>query len=179
MRPGLTIKLAKTLARTLATVATTTLSLLTLSTGNPAIAGTVNFDSRHLEKMLSVKIVPSQIGIISGDNLVSLGRLKEPQPEAQKNAETDNLKTAIPFGIAALTDDYMDVEPLKNSLVDEHQPVALLKVPASTERVKYRGEYTDNPNFFETVIFSISLIGSVMTLTPIIIVKRQTKSYLE
>jgi hypothetical protein len=179
MRPGLKRKLAIKLARTLATVATTTLSFLTVSTENPAIAGAVNFDSRHLEKMLSVKIVPNQMGISSGDNLVSLGQLNEPQPEAQKNAQTDNLKIAIPFGIAALTNDEMDVEPLRNSSVDVNQPVALIKDPASGERLKYRGEYTDNPNFFETVIFSISLVGSVMTLTPIIIVKRQIKSYLE
>jgi hypothetical protein len=129
--------------------------------------------------MLSVKIVPNQIGIGYGENLIRLGQLNEPQPEAQKNAQTDNLKMAIPFGIAALTNDDMDVEPLINSSVDVNQPVALLKVPATGERVEDRGEYTDNPNFFETVIFSISLVGSVMTLTPIIIVKRQIKSYLE
>ena len=179
MQPGLKRKLAIKPARTLATVATTTLSLLTVSAENPAIAGAVNFDSRHLEKMLSVKIVPNQIGIISGENLISLGQLKEPQPDAQKDAQTDNLKMAITFGIAAVTNDEMGVEPLINSLVDEHQPVASIEDPAIAERVKYRGEYTDNPNFFETVIFSISLIGSVMTLTPIIIVKRQIKSYLE
>lgn len=183
MRPGLkrklTIKLAIKLARTLATVATTTFSVLTVSTENPAIAGAVNFDSGHLEKMLSVKIVTNQIAIGSGENLISLGQLNEPEPEAQKNAQTDNLKMAIPFGIAALTNDEMDVEPLRNSSVDVNQPVAFLKAPGTGEQVQDRGEYTDNPNFFETVIFSISLIGSVMTLTPIIIAKRQIKSYLE
>jgi hypothetical protein len=119
------------------------------------------------------------MGIGDGENLISLGQLNEPQPEDQKNAQTDNLKMAIPFGIAALTNDEMDVEPLRNSSVDVNQPVALIKAPATSERVQDRGEYTDNPNFFETVIFSISLVGSVMTLTPIIIVKRQIKSYLE
>jgi hypothetical protein len=154
--------LAIKLAIKLATVVTTTSSILTLLSANTAIASHIKFENSHRETTLSLAIAPNQTENqteqISGENVVDLGQLNR-IIQADQNI-------AIPWEIAVLTKDVILLEPVKTPLVSlvyvsdsvAFDSVALVNAPGNREIIKDGQEYLDNSGFFEAVILEISLI---------------------
>ena len=141
------------LKRKLITLATTTLSILAVFSENPAKAGALSFEATYLDPTFSVTTPSNKLGKITVKNLSGFIGFNGIVEESQNIHDSVHLDTARnPSSDLMGSVNAIDAESNTKSWID-----------AETD--------TENPWFFEVVIISMSFMGGLMTLTPMMIVK--------
>jgi hypothetical protein len=151
MRSGLNVKLA--------TLAITTFSLLTASSTTAVQAGSLKFAATDLSPLLSVKSTSVELDLeqVDQNNWSNLSGFTEILDDHHH----------------VVMDDVIDLTPDTNQSVDLSSVVNRSKSQSNSSQWTNSDLDVDTPRFFGGLILSISLMGSIMTVTPMMLMKHK------
>lgn len=141
------------LNRKLVTLATTALSVWAVFSENPATAGSLSFEAKKLDGRLAVMMPSHNLDSMTVQNLSGFTGLNGIIEDYQN------------------MDDSVNVDRFRNSSSYSIDSVNLLHSQSNIQSWTDAEADAENPWFFEAVILSISLMGGLMTLTPMMMMK--------